>query len=301
MMKHTVIVMLVSASLLVSACLGRSTPTVPPSPVPLFTATQSGAAPTATLPAPTLAPPTETAAPSETPTGTAETPTATTTATATISATAPATLASATPAVTATPDPNEAVGDVVYQDKLDGNGGWFWTFSDDVADFGVVDGKLKGTMKKANSGWRFTISPDTAQLGSQQVSLNAHTVSCKDNDEYGLMLRLKADPSKTTFDGDLFKLRCSGAASFQVISGTQTSTIVDWTASPAIKTGAPADNTLLVWAAGSEFRCYVNGQYLFTANDSTLASGFYGIYIYDRSAGGETVTYDTLVAKAVNK
>jgi len=193
------------------------------------------------------------------------------------------------------------VGDVVYQDKLDGNGGWFWTFSDDVANFGVVDGKLKGTMKKANSGWRFTISPDTVQLGSQQVRLTAHTVSCGQNDEYGLMLRLKSDPSQSNFDGYLFKLRCAGAASFQVISGTQTSTIVDWTASPAIKSGAPADNTLMGWAAGSEFRCYVNDQYLFTAQDSQLTSGFYGIYLYDRTAGGETVNFDTLVAKGVNK
>ena len=59
---------------------------------------------------------------------------------------------------------------MVYQDKLDGNGGWFWTFDDDVANFGVVDGKLKGVMKKANSGWRFTISQDTVRLGSQRSS-----------------------------------------------------------------------------------------------------------------------------------
>jgi len=39
--------------------------------------------------------------------------------------------------------------------------GWFWTFSDEVATFGMVDGTLKGVMKVANSGWRFTISPDT--------------------------------------------------------------------------------------------------------------------------------------------
>jgi hypothetical protein len=97
-------------------------------------------------------------------------------------------------------------------------------------------------------------------------------------------------------------------ASFDVISSTNRSTLVDWTASPAIKTGAPAiktgapaDNTLLVWAAGSEFRCYANGQYLFSANDSALKAGFYGIYLYDRTAGGETVTYDTLAVKAVAK
>src|SRR6202035_296726 len=120
--------------------------------------------------------------------------------------------ATASPAVTATPDPNEAVGDVAYQDKLDGTGGWFWTFADDVANFGVVDGKLKGVMKTANAGWRFTISPDTLKLASQQVSVNAHAVTCGPNDEYGLMLRLQPDAKNSGFDGYSFKLRCSGQA-----------------------------------------------------------------------------------------
>jgi|SRR5579859_1239059 len=288
-----------AASLLLSACLGRPSPVIIATPPTLFTATAAAAPATDTLaaPAPTTAVP-ATAAPTDT-----VAPTATLSNTA-VPASPTVTLvpATATAAATATPDPNEAVGDVVYQDKLDGTGGWFWTFTDTVATFGVTGGELKGVMKTANSGWRFTISPDTVKLGSQQVQLTTHTVSCGQNDEYGLMLRLKAtDATNSAFDGYLFKLRCGGAASFQVISGTTTSTIVDWTPSPAIKTGAPADNTLLVWAAGSEFRCYVNGQYLFTAQDSKLASGFYGIYLYDRTAGGETVNYDTLVAKAVNK
>jgi hypothetical protein len=290
-MKRTLSLLFAAGALALTACLGRSQPSATATPVPLFTATQASAAATATLPAPATAAPSETAGPTTAPTGTA----------LPASATPAASTATASPAATATPDPNEAVGDVIYQDKLDGTGGWFWTFADDVATFGVTDGKLKAVMKTANSGWRFTISQDTLQLGSQQVSLNAHTVTCGPNDEYGLMLRLKADPSNSAFDGYSFKLRCSGQASFEMITGIERKTIVDWTDSSAIKTGAPADNTLLVWAAGGEFRCYVNGQYVFTANDSTLTSGFYGVYLYDRTAGGETVTFDTLTTKAVAK
>jgi hypothetical protein len=246
---------------------------------------------TATLPAPATAAPSSTAAPTQAPTDTAMP----------ASATPAAKPATATPAASPTPDPNEAVGDVVYQDKLDGKAGWFWTFSDDVATFGVVDGKLKGVMKTANSGWKFVGGPTTIQLGSQQVSLNAHTVHCGPNDEYGLMFRVKSEEGDSLYDGYLFKLRCSGAASFDVVTGTTRKAIVDWTPSPAIKTGAPAGNTLLVWAAGSEFRFYANGQYLFSASDSTLSAGFYGIYLNDRTAGDETVTFDTLAAKAVAK
>ena len=287
-MKQSLIAVCAVCALALSACLGRGQPAGTATPPPLFTATTAAEPATATVAAPATAAPSETAA-------------STTAATIQPTLDRTAVPASATPAAPATPDPNEALGDVAYQDKLDGKGGWFWTYADDVAIFGVVDGKLKGVMKAANSGWRFTISPDTLQLSSQQVSLNAHTVSCGPNDEYGLMLRVKPDPADSLFSGYLLRLRCSGQASFDVISGTARTAVVDWTASPAIKTGAPADNTLLVWSAGSEFRCYVNGQYLFTANDSTLKAGFYGIYLYDRTAGGETVIFDTLAARAVGK
>ena len=292
MMKHTFTALCATLAILLSGCLGRGQ-TATATPPPLFTATTAAEPATATVAVPATAvattAPSETAAPAATATST----------TAPASATLAPNADTATPAPPATPDPNEGVGDVVYQDKLDGTGGWFWTFADDVATFGVVDARLKGVMKAANSGWRFTISPDTLLLGSQQVSLNAHTVSCGPNDEYGLMLRVRPDQADSLFSGYLFKLRCAGQASFDVISGTTRTALVDWTNSPAIKTGAPADNTLLVWSAGSEFRCYVNGQYLFSANDSTLNAGFFGIYLYDRTAGGETVTFDTLVAKSV--
>ncbi len=291
-MKRFLISMLVASAFALGACLGRSQPSATATPLPLFTATQAAEAATATLASPATAAAGDTAAPTTTSTDTA----------VPASATPSAVVASATPAATATPDPNEAVGAVVYQDKLDGKGGWFWTFSDEVATFGVADGKLKGAMKAANSGWRFVAGPDTIQPGSQQVSLNAHSVSCGPNDEYGLMFRVKADENKpATYDGYLFNLRCDGMASFQVISGSQTTSVVGWTPSPAIKTGRPADNTILIWAAGSQFRFYANGQYLFSATDSTLSAGFYGVYLYDRTAGGETVTFDTLVAKAVAK
>jgi hypothetical protein len=288
--KRSIAVLFATCALGLSACLGRSQPTATATPLPLFTATEPGVAATATLAAPATAAPGETAGPTQAPTDTAIAASAT-----------PLVIATATPAASPTPDSNEAVGDVVYQDKLDGQSGWFWTFSDDVANFGVVDGKLKGVMKTANSGWKFVGGPTTIQLGSQQASLNAHIVNCGPNDEYGLMFRVKPEESDSLYDGYLFKLRCSGAASFDVITGTNRKAIVDWTPSPAIKTGAPADNTLLVWAAGSEFRFYANGQFLFSASDSALSAGFYGIYLNDRTAGGETVMFDTLMAKAVAK
>ncbi len=289
---------------LATACISGP-PTVPPSTALVQAAAETATAlallkvtPATALPSappagsPTGQPPADTAVPAVT--ATAAEPSATP------SPLPPA--ASATPAGPATPDPNEAVGDIIFQDALDGTGRWFWNYSDEVAVFGVdaERGQLKGTMLKTGAGWRFTSSDDTQSFGAQQVRVTTHTTACADNDEYGLIFWGRHD-ADYHYDLYLFTLRCSGAARFAVIQDTQVTVLTDWTASPAIHTGAPADNTLMVWMAGGEFRFYVNDQYLFSAQDTTLTSGFYGLYLNDRTAGGATVFYEDLIARAVNR
>ena len=282
----------VLALLALTACLNRpdALPTakpVVPSDTPASAATSTPAQAVTDAPAPA----TDTAAPESTPTETSA-PTATPSATPTVVAETP------TPAATATPDPDQGVGEVAYQDPLDGTSAWFWGFSDDVATFGIADGRLRAVMSQANSGWRFSISPDTLRIGNQQVRVTARTVACGENDEYGIMFRGRVD-AEGNYTAYLFKVRCGGAARFELVAGTGLMTITDWTPAPALQTGAPAENTLMVWAAGSQFRFYANGQYLFSAEDSTLADGFYGLYVYDRTAGGMTVDFNDLVARSV--
>jgi hypothetical protein len=74
---------------------------------------------------------------------------------------------------------------------------------------------------------------------------------------------------------------------------------VDWTASAAIVPNAPAENTLMVWAAQDQFHFYVNDKYLFSVSDKTFADGTLGFYIYDRTNGGESVSFSNLTVKAV--
>ena len=288
------------------ACDTSATPTVPPA-----TALADAAAGTATALAQagtTNTPTTGTSVALTAPPAASETPAATATVTSEPSVTpspigveVSPTPTTGTP-VAATPDPNEAVGDIVYQDPLDGTGTWFWTFADDTAVFGIdaQTQQLKGTMLKAGAGWRFTVSPDTLRIGNQQVRVTVHPNTCADNDEYGLMFRGSVD-AEFNYSMYLFTVRCSGQARFLLIRGTETTVLADWTAAPALHPGAPADNTLLVWMAGDEFRFYANDQYLFTARDSALTDGFYGLYMYDRTAGGETIYYEDLIARAVNR
>jgi hypothetical protein len=257
-----------------AACRGASTP--PPTPAQGVIASPTSAAVI----------PTTTPQPQSTPTP--QPPTAT-----------PTVAATATPTVPPTPDPNEGVGDVVYADKLDGTGGWYWTYEDDAVSFGISaeQQQLNGTAKQSGT-WRFTISPDTVKVGNQQIRVNAHVNVCVGSDEYGLLFRGSAD-AESNYNFYAFKLRCDGAARLERLQGNDVSVIVDWTTSPAIQPGPNANHALLVWANKDQMRFYVNDRYLFSAQDAALTEGFYGFLLYDQTNGSMSVSWNGLEAKAV--
>jgi hypothetical protein len=242
------------------------TPTPPPTLAPHFTAT---------LPAPTVAPspapPTETSTPEATPEG--------------------------TPAAAATPDPNLGVGEVLYEDKFDGASRWNWFRESEAVIFAVGGGQLNAVMMQGNVGSRFTAREDL-KIGDQQLRVTTRANLCYPRDEYGVMFRLIVDSLKNYY-GYIFKLNCEGQARVELLQNVQTTPLVDWTASPVIVPGAPAENTLMVWMAKDQFHFYVNDKYVFSLTDKTYAEGFYAFYIRDRTNGGESVSFDDLVVREV--
>lgn len=253
-----------------------------------------------TLPPATL-PPTEAASPTlQVIAPTATQPPPVTPTPAPLTAT-PTEAATATPTVPPTPDPNEGVGNLVYGDKLDGTSGWSWTFEDDAVKFGVSreQGRLIGVAKRSGT-WRFTISDDSVRVGNQQVRVTARTEVCAENDEYALLFRGRVDAATTTYSYYAFKLRCGGAARLERLDGPNTTVLVNWTASPAIRAGAGQENVLMVWANKDEMRFYVNDQHLFSAQDAALTEGFYGFYLQDRTNGNMAVSWQNLEARSVS-
>jgi hypothetical protein len=267
-----------TGALMLAAC-GTATPTPDAATLPPDTATPSPPTEpdTATPPPPPASP-------------TPEPPTAT-----------PTQAATATPIVPPTPDPNEGLGNLIYSDKLDGTGGWLWTYEDDAVKFGVSreQSRLNGVAKRSGT-WRFTISDDAIRVGDQQLRVTALTEVCAENDEYAVLFRGRVDAATTTYSYYAFKLRCGGAARLERLDGPDTSVIVNWTASPAIKAGAGQENVLLVWANKGEMRFYVNDQYLFSTQDTALTEGFYGFYLQDRTNGNLAVSWQNLEARSVS-
>jgi hypothetical protein len=201
-----------------------------------------------------------------------------------------------TPTELPTPDPNLGAGEVVYEDKFDLSSGWGWTYQEnDVVAFSLAGGMLNAVMKVGNVSPRVTGGNPELKVGDLLLRVTSVTNLCYDNDEYGVMFRVNAEAT----DGYLFELSCEGKARVEALHNYQPTVLVDWTASPAIVRNAPAENTLMVWAAKDTFHFYVNDRYLFTTYDGTYKEGTFGFYIYDRTSGGESVSFDNLIVKAV--
>lgn len=197
----------------------------------------------------------------------------------------------------ATPDPNLGVGEIIYADALDGSSDFDWALNAESANFALGGGQLNAVMTQANVGGRFIAREDVSG-GDQRVSVTARANLCYDLDEYGLIFRGVRD----AFDNYyyyLFKLTCGGAMRVELIENFETTVLVDWTVSPAIVSGAPAENTLMVWAAQAQMHFFINDRYLASATDDTLATGFWGFYLRDRTSGGESISFVDLVARAV--
>ena len=211
----------------------------------------------------------------------------------------PPPMITATPTVPATPDPNLGVGAEVYTDQFDGTSGWYWTFSDDVVDFGAKDGELKVVTKQGNNTWRFVIRSDIT-MGDQLLRVTAKTATCPGNDEYGIMFRAKFDDTQL-IHSYIFKLNCAGAARLERLDDVDTTVLRDWETYSAIKPGAPAENTLMVWMVKDQFHFYVNDRRLFSLTDTSLDEGFYGFYVQSHSNGGGVLSFDDMSVKEVTR
>ncbi len=247
---------------------------------PGVTAVAGGPAPSATP-----APPTGTPVVPASATPVPPSPTVTATATAT-----------GTPTAAGTPDPDQGVGQVLSDERFDG-AGWRWAFQDEAVSLSLAGGHLNAVMTRADLGWRVAAGPEVT-AGDQQVRLVARVNLCYERDEYGLFLRGQA-PSPLEISGYVFKLNCAGQARVEVLRANQPSVLIDWTPAAAIQAGAPAENVLLVWAAGDQFHFFVNDRHLGSAVDRTFATGRFGLFLRDRTNGGLSLAFTALTVRAV--
>lgn len=214
--------------------------------------------PSETLPATSTPLPTRTPLPSDTPTPT-WTPLPT------------------TPAPTDTPtqvslDPRDNLGTPDFIDNFSSLSNWP-VYNDEHVTMQKVDGGLAMTALKADKYEAWMVSWPV--LTDFYLEVTATTGKCSGLDRYGLLARAGVDARS----GYLFGFTCDGRFSLRIWDGQKFTMLQEWKASPLINAGSEQKNRLGFWARGSKITLYANGQPLIEVEDSTFASGAFGLFV----------------------
>jgi heat shock protein HslJ/uncharacterized protein YraI len=114
--------------------------------------------------------------------------------------------------------------------------------------------------------------------------------TCQPDDRFGLLFRAP-DLNR----GYLYGFNCAGQYSLTVWDGEMTTTLVQPTASDAIRQGPGAVNVMGLMAFGENISLYANGLYLQTVSDFTfLETGRFGYFVRAATENPFTVRYDQL-------
>jgi hypothetical protein len=150
---------------------------------------------------------------------------------------------------------------VVYSSTLTGN---------------VTDWPNGGGCTPESDGYHITAGvacyPNLADQSDVTLTVTVMQLSGDQSQTYGVSFRRVSQSNRYFFDID-----SNGEWGFgKSVNGTDTF-IIDATTNAAIQTGQNASNTLQVQASGSHFTFFVNGTQVGQGDDSTYASGKWGL------------------------
>lgn len=270
MHRKMLLAVAVAFTLFIAGCAPAAPAVAPATPVPTQEPTDTPI-PVLALPPTETPPPTATATPAPTDT---PLPTATNTA---------------TPLPTATPTPATETS-VVFADDY---GSTCRLLVDDTADHtrGCEGGEYVILSKVANKSWG-ALYPDS--YDDFVLETDARVASGAGPVGYGLWLR-------SARDGKAYVLSfyTEGAYALEVYDGKSWKDVIPYTKTGLIK-GGNEKNRIKVVAQGKQMVLYLNGQFLDTVTDSTVASGRVGYMMVSDDANVK-VAFDNLTISKINR
>lgn len=229
-------------------------------------------APTSTEGEPGLQTPplTETTTPSE------PSPEPSSTPTVTATETQPAT-DTPTPVLTPTPlpsDPRALFGAPDFSDTFASSDNWP-LFEDEHVSFEVARNRLIMTAFNPDGWDSWMLS--WPSLEDFYIEMTATQERCSGLDRFGMMLR--ATPSTRGYVGYLLGISCDGRYSLRRWNGDRFVTLIDWSPSDRLNSGADQTNRFGMLAEGNRLGIYANGYLLEEISDDTHAEGRIGVFV----------------------
>ena len=156
--------------------------------------------------------------------------------------------------------------------------------------FNVKDSNLVMTALNPDkyNGWMLT----WPVISDYYLEITAKTQQCSGKDTYGNMVRaVKTDKG---YIGYLYNISCDGHYSLRRWNGEQYVSLVDWTPSDQINSGANQTNRIGLMVNGSQFTFYANGKQIGQIQDDTHMEGRFGVVIGSANTPDLTVRLDEI-------
>jgi hypothetical protein len=206
------------------------------------------------------------------------------------------------PTATNTPFPTQAIsptleielptaGDVIFNDDFSDPSDWSLGQTETTS---IALGNKALTLALDQPGAYLYTLRDNPTLTDFYLEVTASPSLCRDEDEYGLLLRVSP-----ALDFYRFSLSCDGGIRLDKYSKGQASSPFPKTLSGSVPPGAPSSSRLSVWAKGKELRFYVNDEYQFDLKDPTLLRGDLGFFIRSAGDNAVTISFSDLVVRKV--
>ncbi len=178
-----------------------------------------------------------------------------------------------------------------YVDYFDTPGTWFDYDTEGRAAYRFEDGHLLGVdyePEEIYSWWSYA----DRQSGNVYAEISATNGDCIGRDAVGFVIRVDAEEA---FGGYALEVSCDGEWRFiRHRKGGQPEVMIDWTASPEIKTGKGATNRLGIWGYQRRFVLFINGQQVGEAIDHNYSYSFgtFAVYVKALQTYDLTATFD---------
>jgi hypothetical protein len=153
-------------------------------------------------------------------------------------------------------------------------------------------GRLSATDNKAD-GYIWWSTTDQ-QAGDSYAEVSATVGTCSGKDAAGFSVRVNG----SSFD-QAYALEFSCEGSFRLrrfISNAAPEILIEWTASPEITQGPNVTNRMGLLAKSSELYVFANGKLIGQVEDTSYASGTFGLYASAVDSATLTVTFDDFAA-----
>lgn len=232
--------------------------------------------------APTVDQPTLTSATATQPMAT-DTPTITSSPTASISVTATDVVSTTITSPAPASDPRTQLGKPAWEDKFKNGRNWA-IFDDDHVEMKFSDDQLFMSALRTDRWLSWIVTwPVVSQV---YIEMTAQPEKCSGLDQYGF-LALAPTPN----EGYVYGFSCDGRYALRLWDGEKMKTLVDWTTSPFILSGANQKNRLGFMAKDGKISLYANGNLLTEIEDDEYQEGAFGPFIGAAQTAGFTVHF----------